>query len=106
MSAEEMEEALRELDDKEPPNRGAPPPGKELAWRKPNPLPSGLRPVAPFNMDFLPANFAPWIEDTTERMQCPVEFVAIPAVTALASVIGHKIAIRPQRNTDWEEVPN
>jgi putative DNA primase/helicase len=44
--------------------------------------------------------------DIAERMQCPPDFVAIPAVVALGTVIGRKIGIRPQRNTDWLEVPN
>ena len=39
-------------------------------------------------------------------MQCPLDFVAIPAMVALASAIGRKVAIRPQRNTDWTEVAN
>ena len=39
-------------------------------------------------------------------MQCPLEFVAVPAVVALGAALGRKIAIRPQRRTDWLETPN
>jgi Protein of unknown function (DUF3987) len=39
-------------------------------------------------------------------MQCPPDFVAIPAIVALGAVVGRKIGVRPQRRTDWTEVPN
>ena len=39
-------------------------------------------------------------------MQCPLDFVAIPALVALGSALGRKVAIRPQARTDWIEVPN
>jgi hypothetical protein len=78
----------------------------EPSWSEPAPLPDGLLPVASFDTDFLPASIAPWVVDIADLMQCPPDFVAIPAIVALASVIGRKIAIRPQRNTDWTEVGN
>jgi hypothetical protein len=39
-------------------------------------------------------------------MQCPPDFVAVPILTALGSLIGRKVGIRPQQRTDWTEVPN
>ncbi len=77
-----------------------------LKWSEPKALPAGLLPVPPFNLDFLPKSIAPWVADIAERMQCPFDFVAVPAMVALGSVLGRKIAIRPQRRTDWCEVPN
>ena len=76
------------------------------AWPEPKPVPSGLTPVAAFDMAFLPKTIAPWIADIADRMQCPPDFVAVPAMVALGAVLGRKIAIRPQRRTDWTEVPN
>ena len=70
-----------------------------LAGRTPSP-------VAPFDLAFLPESITPWVADIAERMQCPLDFVAIPAMVALGAVLGRKIAIRPQRKTDWCEVPN
>jgi hypothetical protein len=75
-------------------------------WSKPVELPTGLRPVDPFDFDFLPAVIAPWVRDISDRMQCPPDFVAASAMTALGSAIGRKIGIRPQRKTNWIEVPN
>lgn len=76
------------------------------AWPEPKPIPDGLTPVAPFDMAFLPEALAPWVADIAERMQCPPDFVAVPAMVALGAVLGRKVGIRPQRRTDWTEVPN
>jgi hypothetical protein len=81
-------------------------PSGHVSWPQPAPLPSGLAPVKAFDLDFLPASVAPWVADISERMQCPPDFVAIPAIVALGSVLGRKIGVRPQRRTDWIEVPN
>lgn len=75
-------------------------------WPEPKPLPDGLLPVAGFDMAFLPTAIAPWVSDISERMQCPPDFVGIPAMIALGSVLGRKVAIRPQSKTDWFEVAN
>ncbi|HEY8032038.1 MAG TPA: YfjI family protein [Methylocella sp.] len=75
-------------------------------WPEPKPLPDGLLPVAAFDPAFLPEAIAPWVMDISDRMQCPPDFVAIPAMVALGSAIGHKVAVRPQRKTDWYEVAN
>jgi putative DNA primase/helicase len=75
-------------------------------WEAPKPLPNGLAPVEAFSSDFMPGVLAPWIDDVATRLQCPPEYVAIAAITALGAVIGRRIGIKPQRKTDWVEVPN
>jgi hypothetical protein len=75
-------------------------------WPQPKPLPNGLAPVASFDIALLPETIGRWVADIAERMQCPPDFVAIPATVALGAVIGRKIGIRPQRQTDWTEVAN
>ncbi len=84
----------------------APAASKPDRWPEPKPLPAGLRPVQAFDRDLLPESIAPWVFDIADRMQCPPDFVAVPALVALGSVIGRKLAIRPQRRTDWCEVAN
>ena len=81
-------------------------PATGAAWREPKAIPEGLLPVAPFAPEFLPARLAPWANDVAERMQCPLDFVAVPALVAAGAVIGRRIGIRPQAETDWTEVPN
>jgi hypothetical protein len=75
-------------------------------WPMPKPLPQGLLPVAPFELAFLPESIRPWVDDVSDRMQCPPDFVGVPAQIALGSVLGRKVGVRPQHKTDWIEVPN
>jgi putative DNA primase/helicase len=75
-------------------------------WPEPQPLNDDLPPVPAFDPAFLPDALRPWVADIAERMQCPLDFVAVSALVALGSVIGRKVAIRPQRWTDWFEVAN
>jgi putative DNA primase/helicase len=75
-------------------------------WPEPKPLPNGLLPVDQFNFDFVPDALRPWIDDITTRLQCPPDYVAIPAIVALGSLIGRRVGIKPQVKTDWVEVPN
>src|SRR5947209_587833 len=82
------------------------PNGSGEPWPEPKSLSSGLLPVKPFLRDFLPERIGPWVMDIAERMQCPPDFVGVSAVVALGATIGRKIGVRPQRHTDWLEVPN
>jgi putative DNA primase/helicase len=72
----------------------------------PIPLPEGLRSVPAFPDELLPERLRPWIADIAERVQCAPEFVAVPAMVALGSLIGRRVGIRPQARTDWTETPN
>jgi putative DNA primase/helicase len=62
--------------------------------------------VPSFDPAFLPKSLGPWVADIAERMQCPVDYVGVSALVMLGSLVGRKIAIRPQRRTDWIEVAN
>ena len=75
-------------------------------WPEPLSLPEGLSPVASLDMALLPAKIAPWVCDISDRMQCPPDFVGMTALVALGSVLGRKIGIAPEMQTDWFEVPN
>ena len=75
-------------------------------WPQPKPLPVGLAPVEPFKSEFLPDALAPFVDDIANRLQCPLDYVAVTALTALGAVIGRRIGIKPQVKTDWIEIPN
>ena len=79
---------------------------RDSLWPDPKPLPDGLPPVASFDPAFLPAAIAPWAMDIAEGLQCPLDYVGIPAMVMMGSLIGRKIGIRPQQRTSWYEVPN
>lgn len=82
------------------------PGGDPDAWPEPQPIPCMLLPVDPFDNDLLPMSLRGWVADIAERMQCPPDFPAVGAMTALSSVIGRKATIRPKRFDDWQVVPN
>jgi hypothetical protein len=76
------------------------------SWPDPKPLPCGLPPVDDFSSDFMPSALAPWVDDIATRLQCPPDYVAVAAITALGSTIGRRLGIKPQIKTDWVEIPN
>src|SRR6266436_3975013 len=57
------------------------------AWPALQPLPSLLPDVPSLPSTMLPAGLRPWMEDVAERMQVPLEYVAIPALVALGAVV-------------------
>jgi hypothetical protein len=73
---------------------------------EPQPLPDPLPKVEPFDPAFLPEALREWVYDISERMQCPMDFPAVAAMIALATVVGRKVGIRPKRQDDWLVVPN
>ena len=75
-------------------------------WGDPEPIPDALPPVEPFDYDMLPISLRGWIQDISERVQCPPDFPAVGAMISLAAVVGRKIGIRPKRFDDWLEVPS
>ena len=54
----------------------------------------------------MPAGLRPWVDDVSDRMQCPPDFVAVSVMAGIGSIIGRKVAIRPQSNNDWQIFPN
>ena len=54
-------------------------------------------PVLPSLM--LPPGLRPWMEDIAERMQVPLEYVAIPGMVAAGALIGRQISIHPKQMT-------
>ena len=75
-------------------------------WPDPKPIKGGLARVDDFNIDFMPAALGPWVDDISNRLQCPPDYVAVAAITALGALIGRRAGIRPQHKTDWIEIPN
>ena len=44
--------------------------------------------------------------DVSNRLQSPPDYVAVAVMTALGSVIGRRVGIKPRAKTDWTEIPN
>jgi hypothetical protein len=75
-------------------------------WPDPHPLPRGLLPVKPFDLELMPQKLRSWVSDVSDRMQCPPDFVAVGVMAALGTVLGRKVAIRPMAHNDWTVVAN
>lgn len=75
-------------------------------WPDPIALRDELPPVQAFSFDLLPSQLRGWVRDIAERMNCPADLVAIPAMVCAGALIGRRIGIRPQRRTSWLEVGN
>ncbi len=56
-----------------------------------NGKPARLLPVPAFDPDLLPEALRPWAVDIAERMQCPLDFVAVAAMVVIAAVVGRRI---------------
>jgi putative DNA primase/helicase len=108
---EAVRKALQAAQD--PPRPDAPPsvddrPEAVVArlWPQPKPIPETLYPVLRFESDLLPESVRDWVMDISDRLQCPPDFVAASVMVALGAVIGRRIGIRPQAETNWTEFPN
>jgi putative DNA primase/helicase len=78
-------------------------------WPEPTPLKSikkDLSPVIPLPSALIPEPFQPWLTDIAERMQCPLDYVAVAALIETAAIIGAGCRVRPKRNDSWSVVPN
>jgi hypothetical protein len=78
----------------------------EGEWDDPAQLPESLPAVAAFDTTMLPDPLRSRIEDTSERMQTPPDFLAAGAVVVASSLVGRKFGIYPKRWDEWVVVPN
>ncbi len=77
-----------------------------LAWPGRRGLPPLLPNTPALPPELIPAAIRSWLVDVAERAQVPLEFVAVPAIVGLGSLIGRKVGIRPKSRDDWTVVPN
>ncbi len=75
-------------------------------WDEPAELLDALPAVEPLPMEALPPSLGAFVADVADRMQCPPDFVAVPLIVALGSVLGRQIAIAPKRSDNWTEHAN
>ena len=79
---------------------------QSYAWNQPKELKRGEVPTKPLEPKALPESVRAWICDISERMQVPIEFIAVPAIVAASSLIGRQVGIFPKLNDDWMVIPN
>ncbi len=78
---------------------------QEATFQEFRELPSLLPAVPDFDAALLPDSLREWVKDSAEALQCPLAFVAVPAVAALAGVIGRQLGLAMKQNERWVERP-
>lgn len=79
------------------------------SWSPPTPIQeikAEQLPIVPMTPDFIPEPLRDWLSDTAERMQCPLDFLAVGAIVVASSLIGSGCSIRPKRKDSWSVIPN
>jgi putative DNA primase/helicase len=80
--------------------------GDAASWAPRQPLPPLIPAVPALPSDLLPPTLTAFVDDIAVRMQVPREYVAIPVLVSLGSVIGRQCGILPKRQDDWLVIPN
>ena len=79
--------------------------GSSQEWETPSVLASAIPPAPPFPLESLPHRAANYANDEAQRMQSPIDLIAIPMIVTFAGLIGKDATIRPKRYDDWSERP-
>ncbi len=73
---------------------------------EPQQLPPTLLPVPPFDPSQLPDAIRDAVVDIADRLQCPIDYLAVAALSAAGAVIGNKVGIFPYANDEtWQVYP-
>lgn len=77
-----------------------------LGKPKPKPISQTLPPVKTLTSDMMPKLLWDYASNCAERLSVPIEYVLIPLMVSLGSLIGSKLSIYPKMYDNWEVVPN
>ena len=69
-------------------------------WPEPQKLPGELRPVLELNPNWLPEALREGCMDIAERLSCPLDYVAIPAIVGAGTALGNTVGILPKEFDD------
>ncbi len=76
------------------------------AWPEPEPIRTELLPVEELRESMIPEPLLPMCQDIAYRMSVPLDFIAVPLIVVIGSVIGTGCRIKPKRKDDWSITPN
>ncbi|WP_273782977.1 DUF3987 domain-containing protein, partial [Bartonella sp. ML69XJBT] len=75
-------------------------------WGELKPIENALLPVEPFHPAQVPLSLGTYIYDVADIQQSSLDFIAVPALCGLASLIGNGVRVAPKQYANWEIVPN
>lgn len=74
---------------------------------EPQPIVMPLPKVEPCTPNMLPPVLRRWLEDEAYRMNCPLDYVAVTALSMIGSLIGSRCGVQPKEmNTEYVEISN
>lgn len=72
----------------------------------PKPLGQILQPVSKVDADLLPDVLKRWLVAAAKSLGCPLDFLAVAAITTAGGLIGSRVRVLPIQNSKWTVVPN
>jgi len=63
-------------------------------------------PVQAFDPDLLPDSVRGFVIDAADRMQAPIDFLAVTAMVAAGALVGRKALMKPKQLDNWAVAPN
>lgn len=75
-------------------------------WAEPLSIKHKLLEVEPVSPEMIPVPMQEFITDVAYRMQCPPDFVLIPTLVLISSLIGSGCGVMPKLYDTWTVVPN
>ncbi len=74
-------------------------------WHTPRPVVSELPPVQELTSELVPDALRGWITDSSVRIGCRPDFLAVAALVSLSSLVGARAAIAPKALDSWTVIP-
>lgn len=78
----------------------------ETPWPNPSPIKSELLPVDSFDEKLMPETLQAYVNDCSFRMQCPPDYIGVPIINMIGSLIGAACGIKPKQHDNWTVIPN
>lgn len=75
-------------------------PPHQIDWPEPQKLPGELLPVLELDPEWLPEGLRKGCLDIAERLSCPLDYVAIPAIVGAGTALGNTVGILPKEFDD------
>ncbi len=75
-------------------------------WGEPEPIKLELPRVERIQDEMIPEPFRAWVVDVSDRMKVPEDFIIVPLLVVVGSIIGTGCRIRPKEKDNWEVTPN
>jgi hypothetical protein len=78
----------------------------QLQINLPRKLPAALLPVPPLDPDHLPDSIRDAVVDLADRLQCPMDYLAVTMLATAGAAVGNKVGIFPYaKDESWEVYP-